>query len=259
MYNNKGICITLLANAGILLHFNDTSILIDGIHVNEGAPFSGLSDQMLSDLIDGKNIFKNIDFILFTHCHTDHFNANYTERFLMNNHVKGLIMPNRQTQKYSSLRQTGLMQADHMVLLDIPLTLKKYFQLTYDISLTVFNSVHAGEQYADIENFCYLINFCGVQLFIIGDADFRSEYFEKMLHDAKIDIAFVNPLFINNKRGREVINNAIKPKHLVIYHIPFKNDDKIKFRKLVSNDILKHNDDLPPVTVLWNELQEKVF
>lgn len=133
MYNNKGICITLLANAGILLHHNDTSILIDGIHINEGSPFSGLSDQMLSDLIDGKNIFKNIDFILFTHCHTDHFNANYTERFLMNNHVRGLIMPDRQTQKYSSLRQTGLVQADHMVLLDIPLALKKNFSL-----LTIF-------------------------------------------------------------------------------------------------------------------------
>lgn len=96
-------------------------------------------------------------------------------------------------------------------------------------------------------------------MFIIGDADFRSEYFEKMLHDAKIDIAFVNPLFINNKKGREVINNVIKPKYLVIYHIPFKNDDKIEFRKLVSHDIMKYNDDLPPATVLWDELQEKVF
>lgn len=259
MLNNKGICITLLANEGILIHYNNTSILIDGIHVNEGGPFSGLSDQMLSDLINGKNIFKNIDFVLFTHCHQDHFNADYTKQFLMNNHVKGLIMPDRQTQKYSSLRQTGLVQADHMILLDIPLALKKQFQLTDDISLTVFNSVHCGEQYADIENFCYLINFCGLQVFIIGDGDFRTEYFKKMLNDAEIDIAFVNPLFINNKKGLEVINYAINPKYLVVYHIPFKNDDKIKLRKLVSHDIIKHNDYIPPITVLWDELQEIVF
>lgn len=259
MLYNKSICITLLANEGILLFYNETSILIDGIHVNDGGPFSGLSHQMLSDLINGKNIFKSIDFILFTHCHTDHFNPEYAERFLMNNHVKGLIMPDRQTQKYSSLRQIGLVQAEHMVLLDIPLSIKKHFQLTYDISLTVFNSVHCGEQYADIENYCYLINICGFKLFIIGDADFRSEYFKKMLNDSEIDIAFVNPLFINNKKGREVINYAIKPKYLVVYHIPFKNDDKIKFRKLVSHDIIKHNDEIPPVSVLWDELQEIVF
>jgi hypothetical protein len=76
-----------------------------------------------------------------------------------------------------------------------------------------------------------------------------------MLENEDIEAVFINPLFLNNKRGREVITKSIKPKKLIVYHIPFADDDKYKMRKMVSRDAEKYEDQLPEINILWNELQ----
>lgn len=260
MEETRQIRVTLLANEGILVQFNGTKVLIDGIHENNTEPFSGLSKQVLDDLLAGyKPLFQNIDFILYTHCHPDHFTVWCTEAFLEKHRVKGLFMPDRQTQEFPSLRQTARRQAEHLWLLDLPLGEKQEIQLAEDFSLTVFRSIHAGEQFADVENYCYLLNFAGRKLFIIADGEYNAPYFSNMLAGETIEVAFINPMFLNQRAGRQVITQALKPKRLVVYHIPFADRDKVGFRKLVPHDIEKHQNSLPPIDILWDELQEIVF
>lgn len=251
--------VTLLANEGILLQFKNTKLLIDGIHENSSEMFSGLSKRVLSELLEGStSLFQNIDYVLFTHCHYDHFSAWCTESFLQNHRVKGLFLPDRQTAELFSLRQTALRQADQIWLLDLPLSVKRTSQLTADISLTVFRSNHAGKQYADVENYCYLLDFNGQKVFIIADGAYEADYFARMLEGETIDAAFINPLFLNQHEGRQVITQALKPSRVVVYHIPFADKDR-GFRELVKKDIKKYQSSLPPIDVLWDELQEIVL
>ncbi|MDT8902559.1 MBL fold metallo-hydrolase [Anaeroselena agilis] len=248
--------VTLLANAGILLRYKNTKLLLDGIHESAPGMFSGLSERLLAELLAGGGpLFRNIDYVLFTHCHPDHFTAWCTEAFLENNRVKGLLMPDRQTADLVSLRQAALRRAERTWLLDLPLGVRETIPLQEDISLTVFRSHHAGKQYAEIENFCYLLDFAGRKVFIIGDGDYDAAYFARMLAGETIETAFVNPLFINLAEGREVLAQAVKPARVVVYHIPFVDRDK-GFRRLVRRDIEKYQNSLPPLAVLWDELQE---
>lgn len=252
----KQIQVTLLANEGILLQSDTLKILIDGIHENNDGEFNGLSKQVLKDLIDGeKLLFQNIDYILYTHCHYDHFSAAATAAYLERHPVKGVLMPDHGTRAFISLRETASRRADSTWLLDLSQGVKNEIKLSEDFTLTVFRSVHAGAEYADVDHFCYLLNFGGRKLFIIGDSEYNSGYFSQMLAGEAIDAAFVNPLFLNKHDGREVLSQALKPKKLIIYHIPFEGHDKFGFRKLVIQDVKKYRESMPDILVLWNELQ----
>jgi len=71
---DKPIQITLLANEGIMVQVGRTKFLIDGLHQNDGEFFSGLSQTVRQDLLDGeKPLFQGMDYLLFSHCHYDHF------------------------------------------------------------------------------------------------------------------------------------------------------------------------------------------
>jgi hypothetical protein len=132
-------------------------------------------------------------------------------------------------------------------------------KLSEKLSLKVFSAVHAGEQYADVKNYCYLINFAGRKVFIISDSDYDSEYFSKMLKNEEIEAVFVNPLFLNNKIGRKVLTDAVKAERVIVYHLPFAEDDKYKMRQMVSRDAEKYKEELPEIDILWNELQSLSF
>jgi len=252
--------VTLLANAGIMLQFKKVKFLIDGIHQNKNGIFSGLSEKVFNDLLAAeKPLFKNIDYLLFTHYHPDHFSAHCTEKFLEKNHIKGLFMPDRPTMRFNSLREKASSQAEQTWLLDLPLEQKKEIKLTEDISLTVFRTLHIGKRFTEVNHFCYLFNFNEKKILIVADSNYDVDYFSRILAGEKIDVFFVIPLYVSKSQGRKVINEAVKPKRLVIYHIPFADEDKNNMRRLVRRNIERHKNNLPPLDILWDELQEITF
>ncbi|MDD2458528.1 MAG: MBL fold metallo-hydrolase [Eubacteriales bacterium] len=252
----KTIQITLLANEGIIVTNGRTKFLIDGLHENNGEFFSGLSRLVRQDLLAGeKPLFQSIDYLLFSHCHYDHFSATLTQQYLENHQIKGLFLPDQSTKEFSALRETAHSRADQTWLVDLPLGQKQTFQLEKDISVTVFRSVHAGHQFIDVEHYCYLLDLAGYKLFIIADSHDDAAYFAKMLAGETIDVALVNPMFINRYAGRAVIGQALKPQQIIVYHIPFEDHSRHGFRKIVPHDITKYQAGLPPISILWDELQ----
>ncbi len=191
------------------------------------------------------------------HCHPDHFTAWCTKRSCKDAALKDYLCRTPDFGVYFA-RQIAMRQADQTWLLNLPLAKKMTIRLSEKISLTVFRSNHAGKQYVDIENYCYLLDYAGRKVFIIGDGDYDAAYFAQMLEGETIEVAFINPLFINLTEGREVITQALKPARVIVYHIPFADRDR-GFRKLVKTDIEKNQGSLPPIDILWDELQEISF
>jgi L-ascorbate metabolism protein UlaG (beta-lactamase superfamily) len=252
--------VTLLANAGILLRFGATKLLIDGIHQNALGPFDGLSAGVLADLLEGVNpSFRDIDYLLFTHCHGDHFSAGLVEEYLRRYSVKGVMMPDRQTWPYPSLREIVGLRADRHWWLALPLEKRMDAQLTDELTVTVFCSIHAGEEYRDIENFCYLLRYRGCNVLVMGDSEYNPLYFSKTLAGERIDVLFVNPLFLCLLSGRKVIK-ALNPGRVIVYHLPFEDKDgMIGMRKRAANDAEQYKETLPPIELLGNELQKIAF
>jgi L-ascorbate metabolism protein UlaG (beta-lactamase superfamily) len=253
------IRVTLLANEGILLQDTNTKLLIDGIHTKHSGEFSGLSAQVLADLLAGqKTLYQNIAYLLFTHHHEDHFSSVYTEKFLKGHRLKGVVIPEYQVQESPSLKEVAEQQSERVYFPALSFGEKMTIKFTETLSIVVFCAMHAGEEFRDVANYCYLISLQGKKIFIIGDSDYDATYFSEMLAGEPVDVLFVNPMFIRLQTGRKVIE-AINPRKLIVYHIPFEGEDSLQFRRMVPKDLIRHEGDFPPAEILWDELQTLVL
>lgn len=253
------ITATLVANAGILLEYNHTRILIDGIHYDRRHYFSPMSDKILNEFIEGKGQFANIDYLLFTHNHVDHFSPKYTMKYLVKNTVRTVFLPKAGDGKFTELKNYMQSHFINARLLDMPLGKRYTYLVGEGIGITVFNTVHMGDQFSDVENYCYVITMNGKNILFIADGDYKEKYFKESLKDIQIDTVFMNPLYLNNLEGRTLVSEVLKPNKIVIYHIPFETDDKLGFRKMVKRDIEKYEKKLPSIQVIEDELQKIIL
>lgn len=251
----KEVSITLIANTGVLVEYAGIRILLDGIHCDSEYHFSKVPKEILNDMIEGIGGFKDIDYIMFSHEHPDHFAPDYTIEYLKNNNVKCIFMPMEGSEKLANLQTYIKNYSVNCRLLKLPIGKSCCYELGQDIAVTVFNAVHMGKQYSFMDNYCFLLTLGEKNILFTADSDYVDSYFENPLSGKKIDIVFVNPLFFNNMEGRKVIENFIKPKMVGIYHIPFLQDDKLMFRKIVKRDMNKFKNDSYDIFALCDEGQ----
>ncbi|WP_027721772.1 MBL fold metallo-hydrolase [Maridesulfovibrio zosterae] len=236
------IKITLIANAGVLVEYNGTGILVDGIHHEEGHPFSRVSKVDMRQMRYGEGLFQNLDYLLFTHEHPDHFTPQYVLKHIQCRSVKGLFLP---CERDGSSDLVFLF--NHARIQEIPCWSmglepgkSKYIELTEDLSVTTIGSRHMGPQYEDIRNDCFLLTLKGMNLLFTGDADYVSDFFEKALAEVNLDAVFVNPIFYHNPGGQAIINEIFKPATTVIYHMPPADEDTMQFSFMVKRDIQRY-------------------
>ena len=98
--------ITLIANAGLLMTYRGTTLMIDGIYGREGHPFSNLSPEVWREMLGSEDRFQKVDYLLFTHAHPDHFSPEMTGEFLRHRDVKGLFLPQPHTAAEDQLIET---------------------------------------------------------------------------------------------------------------------------------------------------------
>lgn len=66
------IRVTLLANAGVLIRYRDTALLLDGLFGRKDNPFSLLPPGCREAMLRGEPPFERLDYPLSPHCHGDH-------------------------------------------------------------------------------------------------------------------------------------------------------------------------------------------
>lgn len=256
---NENVSMTLIANTGVLVEYDGIKILVDGIHYDSEYHFSKVPKKILNDMMEGNGKFKNIDYIMFSHEHSDHFSPYYTMEYLKNNNVKCIFMPLEGSEKLANLQAYINNYSFSCRLLKLPVGESCCYQLRQDISVTIFNAVHMGKQYSFMDNYCFLLTLGEKNILFTADADYVDSYFKNPLTGKDIDVVFVNPLFFNNIAGRKVIENVIKPTMVGVYHIPFLQDDKLMFRKIVKRDMNKFKNDFYDVFALCDEGQTVII
>lgn len=235
---NDCIKITLVANAGVLVEHNGIGLLVDGIHHEEGHPFSKVSKSDMKFMQQGASIFANLDYLLFTHEHPDHFTPKYVSEHIHLRSVKGLFLPHERdgSPDLALLHNHARNLAIPYMALGLEPGEMKRLVLTDDLVVTAIGTRHMGPQYKTIRNDCFLLTLAGKNLLFTGDADHVFEYFENALSEVAVDVVFVNPIFYHNPYGQEIINDIFQPRDLVIYHMPFEQDDTMQFSYMVKRD-----------------------
>ncbi len=249
------VSITLIANAGVLVKYRGIRFLIDGLYYDNEYGFSNIPEQLLKKIISGKDEFKDIDYLIFTHNHQDHFSAEYTMEYLKNNDIACIFMPSDKSNAIIELQ--NYLKDNYIAyrFLKIPIGDSYCYRVNGYISITIFNTCHMGEQYRSVENYCFLLSLGTKNILFTADADYTLSYFKGPLSGVDVDTVFINPLFFNNKAGRNVIEQVIRPNKVVIYHIPFPEDEKLRLHKIVERDMIRYKSDFYDVLALWNAEQ----
>lgn len=251
--------LTLTANAGVLLEWQGHKLLIDALHDGGDHQFSAVPPPILDDMAAGRPPFDGIEWLLFTHLHVDHFSAGQVERFLQTFPQVPLFLPAGNGGEgvdpaINVLRQYLMAHASPVRELKLPEGRPVCYPLCPGLRVTAFYAQHDGEQFQDTQHYCLMFTLGGRNVLFLGDSLQDPDYFADVLQDTAVDTVVINPLFLNRPSGRETLSRAVRPGKIVVNHIPFAWEDRMRFREMVVRNVTRWHAALPSISVLWDPL-----
>jgi L-ascorbate metabolism protein UlaG (beta-lactamase superfamily) len=229
--------ITLSSNAGVALELGSVRLWSDALHAEKVPGFSTVSPALWQK-IRTHEAFARPNLIFYTHCHPDHFSRDLTlqAKDLWPN--AELILPER--------------KFDDQILIS-----GRRDQLSlHGLSLTFGRLTHEGEQYAKVPNYGCIIDSGGFRILIAGDCAVGNPELADFIGETRIDVALLDFPWVTLRRGRLFIEQVIRPEHLVVYHLPFAQDNAWGYREAAARGVrLLHG--ISDIRILQDALQSE--
>jgi L-ascorbate metabolism protein UlaG (beta-lactamase superfamily) len=248
MFGTK-IISTYIANSGVLFQHKDKKILVDGVHTKQCKPYYNVDADILEKMVLNNAPLNNIDVLLFTHHHPDHFDPDMCIEILKRNKHLQLIGPDlvmsliKQCSGYNEILDCQLWSMEVPNYKSIDVRLK-------DIPFQITALSHDGEIYAGVTNYAYMFELKNKVILHLGDAQPSVSNFEKTgIFESAVDYLFVPFPFIGLSEGREIINR-IDPTRVFVMHLPDKQYDATNWLLKTYKVYKKYQSDLPDTEML---------
>ncbi len=257
----KTCTVTYIANEGFLIQTTNHKILVDALFGGiEGNWCDQPGDSVSRLMLNGTPPFDNIDVVLVTHKHRDHFNAPMVVTFLKNNPKSVLICPEQATDL---LKQSpGSSSVNNRVLsirsqrpLDTLLNVNT-------LAIRVLGFHHGAyletdsvtgtkfDRHAAVQNLEYLVELDGFTIFHSGDGSTSDSLLYKTYGFGvkPIDIVFLDRGFLG-RDGQKLMNAYLGGSNIVFMHIEPGRREYIK-------SVIKS---VPEMCVFTKGMETKVF
>jgi L-ascorbate metabolism protein UlaG (beta-lactamase superfamily) len=212
-----GITITFLANEGVMISDGTKKVLIDALFERYGPEFATPHDSIQRALAGAQGEYSNVDVILVTHRHGDHFHpapmlshlrANPRGTLVTSNQVVDSLMSERVVAGIKVLRRT--MRPG-----------ERRRETVNGVSIELLGIPHGGlmRNRRGVEHLGYIVELGGRRILHLGDAGLEEEtdFSQFRLDTARIDVALVPDWMVTN--GRAMLEKWIKAKHVVAFHL----------------------------------------
>lgn len=221
---NQSVEVTYVANTGFLLERNDKKVLIDALH--SYFYYAPTPSAVLSKMNGAQPPFDNIDVLLISHPHGDHFDPALIGAFLRANPATRLIASSLTCQRMRDHDESLYDQlAEQVVALDVEFGGDS--SLSFDgIEIRAMGLDHGG----DYLNLAIAVDLDGVKLIHLGDMDPEASmrYLEDFrLHETDIDIAFASYAFAYDPGYQSVLDEFIRPQYTIAMHIQSELVDRV--------------------------------
>jgi ankyrin repeat protein/L-ascorbate metabolism protein UlaG (beta-lactamase superfamily) len=260
------IKVTYIANMGVLISSASKNILIDALF-NEGYDSYPITPKnIVSKINKFEPPFNSIDLILITHSDGDHFSAPMIAEYLSINKTVKVVCSNITS---SALKKCAGYKVDTSRVIGItPELCKSMDTMVNDIKIKILRLRHNGSEGQE-ENIGFLINTEGVNVFHSGDSDGYvkqglavsgiQEYDSIGIEKMNIDLAILGKFYLvdSSSPGLQIIENYIKPKHIILSH--FSNNNKESEWEPVDKTIKKNKDMLPEITLFKWQMQNIII
>lgn len=253
------IRIMLIANAGILIDYQGQQILIDALHEGHRL-YPGTSPETVQALLDGRLPFKDIQALLFTHNHIDHFSARLALAVLHRHPEAAFISDESSAAALLQLNQTTSEGFDRSRIQTIPWKSpvpgapgaptewqpserSRFTVGAFEIEAISFE--HEGRRFVDIANIGFLVTVGGRSILFPGDARISADNFAAVTRQAKpVDAAVVMFPYIATGRGQNLVRDVLKPHRLIVVHWPDPVRDSQQFTVHAKRTYEKTKDNL---------------
>ena len=95
-------------------------------------------------------------------------------------------------------------------------------------------------------------------MLLTGDCAVASPALAELIGGECVDLALLNFPWLTLPRGRAAISELIRPRHLLIGHLPFSEDDRWGYR-LAARRAMDKLPSVSDIRLLLEPLQKEVF
>jgi len=220
LVQSQELRITYIGNEGVLIEGSGQKVMIDALFDNYYKPYLSPDASTIKNMMDGVAPFNNLNVLLSTHIHRDHFEVALTGQFLT---------AHPETQYFSSEQIKNELEKEYDKYQSIKTRVQGYVrdQISHEsesggVKLKSFFVYHSGgERNQSIQNMGFIADLGGIKVLHLGDSDSLKERYKSLnLVQYDIDVALVPYWFLTSDQGQEIINDFIKPKQLIGIHFP---------------------------------------
>ena len=233
------LSIMLIANTGLFIQCGNKTILLDGLEDAQKYPFSSTPENVLKEMFQNKGVgrLKNIDYLVFTHNHPDHFSKELIKKYMLKNQVKKLIFaPDSESEDLvcdARENKVSVWKAE------MSRGKIHHYILGGGIQISTLCMKHIPYIFPEDLCNCILLQYEDKNILFLSDCSYEEEYLFQKFKDIKLNVVFLNPYFYYSDSGRKILDRYLLPDLTVIYHIPFEDDDTIHMRPFVFQMVKK--------------------
>ena len=198
-------------NAGLYIQSARAKLLVDGLHKGKAEGCSPVPPPVAAQAAEGTGLFFDLDGLLFTHLHGDHFDEALTRQVLALPQQPRLIGAALSPESGHFSLESG--------------ALRRY--TIKDMELITLPTVHDGEMFAAVPHNSLFVRTGDAAVFVAGDAILGPELAKTLLelNDGNaFQAVFINPMQLLSESGKAFLR-ALPAGKVFVYHIPFPEDD----------------------------------
>lgn len=219
--------ITYIANEGVLISSGGKQVLIDGLHREYGPEYAFLPAAEREKIETAKAPFDQIDLVLVSHRHLDHFHPESVGRHLQHN-SKAVLVSSQQVVDEVEKNFKDFQAIRSRVTAATPPWKERVAMRVAGVDFEILRLRHGTGRNAEIQNLGHIIKLGGKKILHVGDADTAVENFEKFNLDAEgIDIAFLPDWFLLGSEGQSLVREHIKPRQIIAVHVSPSDGEKV--------------------------------
>jgi len=214
-----GLQITALGNEGFLIESGDTSIIFDGLYDGLNGYVAPTEEQRRARE-RAESPFDEVDLVLATHHHPDHFDARVVGEFLnANRHAVFVSTP----MAVDLLRDEGdrFRTISEQVRAVYPEEGESEHLEINGVRVEVLNLHHGRSRSLPVENLGFVVEMNGVSILHIGDTLATADELATLdLAQKDIDVAFVPYWHLLEEEGARAYLATIGANTVVAMHLP---------------------------------------
>ena len=208
-----------VANAGVLLVWKDKKLLIDAIHQPYSSYYRPTPDSLLNKMMEGRAPFDDIDVLLISHVHGDHFHAKTVASFLAANPMTQLVGAPQMRDSLAAISNDFSLLQDRIHTFSYQSGQSHFLEIS-GIKLTLYDLIHGHDRNKWVENLASIVELGAHRILHVGDPDLSVAPFDAFhFEEQNVTLGLLPDWLLTSKTAKQLVDSRIAPQEIIAVHV----------------------------------------